>query len=304
MLEIIGHRGGRGLYPENTLPGFEHAIALGVDALELDVGMTRDGVLVVHHDHTLNPDHTRNSTGAWLEPPGPPLWTLDAATLSGFDVGRSRPGSKTAADFPLQEPCDGACIPTLAEVLALGRRSGANSVRFDIEVKLSPLAPDETAGPGRFARAVAAMLQAEGMVHRAEVRSFDWRVLHEIRKLLPELATCCLTCEQDGHDTVLRNRAELSPWTAGLDINSSGGTVPGLVHRFGGEAWSPFHSDLNREEIAQARALGIRVDVWTVNEVADMQALARLGVDGIITDYPDRAVAALAPWRCAAKRTS
>ena len=304
MLEVIGHRGGRGLFPENTLPAFEHAIALGVDALELDVGMTRDGVLVVHHDRALNPDHTRDSTGAWLESPGPPLWTLDAETLSGFDVGRARPGSATATDFPRQRPCDGARIPTLAEVLALGRRPGANSIRFDIEVKLSPLAPDETAGPGTFARAVAKMLQAEGMVHRAAVRSFDWRVLLEFRKQVPELATCCLTSEKDGDNTVLRNRVELSPWTAGLDINSSGGTVPGLVHRFGGNAWSPLHSDLTRDDFTQARALGLRVDVWTVNEVADMQAFARLGVDGIITDYPDRAVAALAPWRRAAKRTS
>ena len=303
-MEIIAHRGGRGLFPENTLPAFEHAITLGVDALELDIGMTRDGVLVVHHDRTLNPDHTRDSTGAWLEPPCQPLWTLDAAALSGFDVGRARPGSSTSADYPLQEPCDGARIPTLAEVLALVRRPGADAVRLDIEVKLSPLAPDETAGPGTFARAVAAVLRAEGMVHRAAVRSFDWRVLLELRKLVPELATCCLTSEEDGDDTVLRNRLEASPWNAGLEFNSSGGTVPGLVHRFGGKAWSPLHSDLTGEEFALARALGLWVDVWTVNDVADMQAFARLGVDGIITDYPDRAVEALAPWRRAASRTS
>ena len=302
MLEIHGHRGARGLLPENTLAGFERAIALGVDALEFDVGMTRDGVPVVHHDPALNPDHTRDASGAWLEPPGPLLRALDMAALSGFDVGRARPGSRTSLRFPLQEPCDGARIPTLAEVLALGRRPGAGAVRFDIEIKLSPLAPDETAGPVAFAQAVAAALRSAGMIRRATVQSFDWRVLLELRKLAPQLSIACLTSERGRHDTVLRGRPGPSPWTAGLSIDAYGGSVPRLVRRFGSPVWSPFHSDLTAEALAEARKLGLRVIVWTVNEVREMQALARLGVDGIVTDYPDRAIEALAPWRRDAPR--
>ena len=297
MLEIHGHRGARGLLPENTLPAFERAIALGVDALEFDVGMTRDGVPVVHHDTALNPDHTRDASGAWLEPPGPLLKALDVAALSGLDVGRVKPGSRTSLRFPHQEPRDGARIPTLVEVLALGRRPGAGALRFNIEIKLSPLEPDETAGPEALAQAVAAVLRAEGMTGRATVQSFDWRVLREIRKVAPELSIACLTSEQGWRDTVLRGRAEPSPWTAGLSVDADGGSVPRLVHRFGGAEWMPFHTDLTAEALAEARSLGLKVVVWTVNEVRDMQALARLGVDGIVTDYPDRAVAALASWR-------
>ena len=176
MLEIHGHRGARGLLPENTLPAFERAIALGIDALEFDVGMTRDGVPVVHHDTALNPDHTRDASGAWLEPPGPLLRGLDAAELSGLDVGHVRPGSRTSLRFPHQEARDGARIPTLAEVLALGRRPGADAVRFNIEIKLSPLEPEETAGPAALAQAVAAVLRAEGMSGRATVqpKSRSW----------------------------------------------------------------------------------------------------------------------------------
>ena len=279
------------------MPAFERAIELGVDTLELDLGMTRDGVPVVHHDRALNPEHTRDAAGRWVVPPGPFLNSLDLAELSRFDVGRAAPDGRTAERFPEQQPRDGTRIPTLADVLALGKRPEAHRLRFNIETKLNPLAPEETADPGEFARAVVAVLRAEGMVARANLQSFDWRVLFESRKLAPELATVCLSVEQRWHDNVLRGHPGPSPWTAGLDVDAFDGSVPHLVQAAGCAVWSPFHRDLTGEALAEAHALGLRVVVWTVNEVEDMLALARLGVDGIITDYPDRAVEALAPWR-------
>ena len=135
-VEIHGHRGARGLWPENTLPAFERALALGVDAVELDVGLTRDGVPVVHHDRRLDPDHTRDRSGAWLAPPGPLLRTLDLEALAAFDVGRAAPGGETAKRFPRQAPCDGARVPALGEVLALAQRAGGRRFRFNIEIKL------------------------------------------------------------------------------------------------------------------------------------------------------------------------
>ena len=298
-IEIQGHRGARGLLPENTLPSFERAIDLGVDGLELDLGMTRNGVPVVHHDEALDPEHTRDADGAWLAPPGAFLNTLDLAELAAFDVGRAAPGSRTAERFPGQEPRDGARIPTLVDVLSLGRRRGAEEIRFNIEIKSNPLAPEETAGPEAFARAVVLVLRTEGMVERANLQSFDWRVLLEARRLAPELATVCLTAEQPGFDNILRGQAGPSPWTASLDIDAFGGSVPRLVEAAGCRMWSPFHRNLTEEAAVEAHSLGLRIVVWTVNEVDDMLALARLGVDGIITDYPDRAVEALTPWRTA-----
>ena len=296
-IEIQGHRGARGLLPENTIPAFEHAIELGVDVLELDLGLTRDGVPVVHHDRGLNPDRTRDATGAWLKGPGPLIGTLDLAELSEFDVGRAAPGSETAERFPGQVPRDGARIPALADVLALGRRPGAGGVRFNLEAKVTPLAPGETAGPREFARAVITVLHAEGMLDRVNVQSFDWRVLFEARSLAPELPTVCLTAEQSWLDNVQRGRPGSSPWTAGLDVDAAGGSVPRLVEAAGCRGWSPYHRDLTAEALAEAHALGLKVVVWTVNEVGEMSALARMGVDGIITDYPDRAIEALASGR-------
>lgn len=296
-LEIQGHRGARGLLPENTIPAFERAIELGVDVLELDLGMTRDGVPVVHHDRALDPDRTRDAGGAWLVPPGPFLNTLDLAALSRFDVGRAAPGSKIAQWFPDQGPRDGTRIPTLAEVLALGRRPDARTLRFNIETKLTPLAPEEAAGPGEFATAVVGVLRAEGMLDRTDLQSFDWRVLHEARKLAPDLSTVCLTAEQRWIDNILRGHPGPSPWTAGLDIEAFDGSVPRLVEAAGCTVWSPYYREVTDATLTEAHALGLRVVVWTVNEVDEMLTLARLGVDGIITDYPDRAIEALAPWR-------
>ena len=296
-IEIQGHRGARGLLPENTIPAFERAIELGVDVLELDLGMSRDGVPVVHHDRALDPDRTRDAGGAWLAPPGAFVNTLDLAALSELDVGRTAPGSKIAKRFPDQAPRDGTRIPTLAEVLALGRRPGANGVRFNIETKVTPLAPEETAGPEEFARAVVAVLRSEGMLDRANLQSFDWRVLHEARKLAPDLSTVCLTAEQRWIDNILRGRPGPSPWTAGLDIEAFDGSVPRMVEAAGCAVWSPYYRDVTEDALTEARALGLKVVVWTVNEIEEMLALARLGVDGIITDYPDRALDALAPWR-------
>ncbi|MGH8129425.1 MAG: glycerophosphodiester phosphodiesterase family protein, partial [Steroidobacteraceae bacterium] len=153
--DLQGHRGGRGLRPENTLAGFTWALELGVRTLELDCAVTRDGVVVVSHDSSLNPDITRDSSGKFLEEAGRPLHTLTVAELQQYDVGRLRPGSEYGARFPEQQPVDGERIPRLADVYALVEKSGNREVRFNIETKLDPLQPELTALPAPF---VAALL--------------------------------------------------------------------------------------------------------------------------------------------------
>jgi hypothetical protein len=109
--DLQGHRGARGLAPENTLPAFAKALGIGVTTLELDVGMTRDGILVVSHDPRLNPNLTRLE-GAFLETSGPALRELTLAEVKRYDVGRLKPGSQYAKAFPDQMPVDGTAIPT------------------------------------------------------------------------------------------------------------------------------------------------------------------------------------------------
>ena len=158
-LEIQGHRGARGLLPENTVAGFAAALRIGVHTLELDVGISRDGVLMVHHNPTLNPMTTRNSQGEWIANNDPPaLYQMSAAQIQTYDVGMLRPDSEYAQRFPEQKPVANTSIPTLREVIEHVQRSGNETVRLNIEAKSVPGAPGLTASPEQFA-SVASIIQ-------------------------------------------------------------------------------------------------------------------------------------------------
>ena len=292
--DLQGHRGARGLAPENTLEAFATALKIGVTTLELDLGVSKDGVVVVSHDRVLNPDHTRGPDGQFLAGPGPAIRSLTLTQLKQYDVGRLKPGTAYAAAFPLQRPIDGARIPALREVFALTERMGANDVRFNIETKLTPTSGAETPDPEDFAAAVAAVVWENGMAARVTVQSFDWRILMALARLAPEFERSCLSVETPQDDTLERGRPGPSPWTAGLDIDDFGGSTPKLVAAAGCHVWSPFYRNVNAEVMADAKRAGIRVIPWTVNERADMERLIDLGVDGLISDYPDRLRAVLA----------
>ncbi len=287
--DLQGHRGASGLAPENTLPAFAQALSLGVDTLELDVGLTRDNVIVIAHDRRLNADIARGPDGAYVIAPGPALRALSLDEVKRYDVGVLRPGSAYAALYPQQAAMPQTRIPTFEELAALVRRSGNQTVRFNIETKLSPLAPDETADPETFTTALIRVLRETGLTSRAAIQSFDWRTLKVAQRLAPEIPTVCLTQVSGNNPTVYPG----SPWTAGFDL-AEHGSVPRLVKAAGCAVWSPFFRDLTDPALAEAKALGLRTVVWTVNEPLDMLALIDRGVDGIIADYPDRLRSALA----------
>lgn len=271
--DLQGHRGARGLYPENTLAGFRGALALGVSTLEMDLVMTGDGGIVVHHDLRLSPERTRGPGGTWLEKVGPALIDLDLATLGAYDVGRLRPDGDAAARWPEQQGLDGAAIPTLGEVIALAESVSDGQIRYSLETKLSPLAPEISPDPAAFASALATAIRAAGIVERASVQSFDWRLLAALHETAPEIRRVYLTSEAEGFDTVGRGKPGASPWTAGLDVDDYDASVPRLVAAAGGRLWAPRARDLRDPDLAEARRLGLRVIVWTVNEPEIMAAL-------------------------------
>ena len=292
--DLQGHRGARGLAPENTLPAFDTALAIGVTTLELDLAMTRDDVLVVSHDRRLNPDHTRGPDGKFLGADGPAIRSLTLAELRRYNVGRLKPDTAYAANFPEQRPVDTALIPPLADVFALAAHRQAYHVRFNIETKLTPTSGAETPDPETFASAVAHAVRDAGLASRVSVQSFDWRTLMALRRIAPEIERVCLTAEAPNFDTIRRGQPGPSPWLAGLDADDFAGSVPRLVAAAGCQTWSPLHRNATPDDIAAAKALGLKVIPWTVNERADMERLIALGVDGIITDYPDRLRAVMA----------
>ncbi|NDH60494.1 MAG: glycerophosphodiester phosphodiesterase [Alphaproteobacteria bacterium] len=288
--DLQGHRGARGLAPENTLAAFRMALALGVTTLETDLAVTKDGVVVLGHDPRLNPDLVRGPDGQWIAAPGPAIRSLTRAELERYDIGRINPASKYASQFPQQKPVDGERIPTLAALYAM---AGPN-VRFNIETKIDPAKPDETLDPVQFTRVVVDVIRAANAAERTTLQSFDWRTLLEARRIAPEIKTACLTIESNNMDTVRRTTGQPSAWLGGLDLAAAGGSLPRLVKSAGCAVWSPFWRNVTADSVTEAHGLGLKVIPWTVNTAAEMAALVDLGVDGLITDYPDRAQPVLA----------
>ncbi len=286
-LDLQGHRGARGLSPENTLPAFARALAIGVTTLELDAAVTRDGVVVVSHDATLNPDITRSPGGEWITRGDLAIHALTWQQLQSYDVGRIRPQTAYAQRFSAQQPVDGARIPRLAGVFDLARRAGNGSVRFNIETKILPEQPRLTVSPEAFARALIELIRLENLESRVTIQSFDWRTLQVVQREAPRIATVYLTAQQPWLDNI-RAHDVSSPWTAGFHVGNHGGSVPRMVKAAGGAVWSPHFGDLTRERLREARQLGLKVVVWTVNDEADIARMIDWGVDGIISDYPDR----------------
>lgn len=286
--DFQGHRGARGLRPENTLAGFTHALAIGVTTLELDCGVTKDGVVVVSHDRVLNPDHTRDAGGRFLEVPGPLLRELTVAELQRYDVGRIRPGSDYAASLPEQQPVDGERIPRLADVFTLVQKSGNREVRYNVETKIDPTQPDTTVTPEVFVLALIDVIRAAGMESRTTIQSFDWRTLVLARKLAPEIAIVALTDQQPDEDTMEVGKPGASLWLGGFDVDDHAGSVPKTVRALGAKVWSPHALDLDPRLVEEAHELGLTVVPWTVNDPKDMERAIALGIDGLITDYPDR----------------
>lgn len=285
--DLQGHRGARALAPENTLPAFALALSMGVTTLETDIAITRDGVLVISHDSTLNPDITRGPDGQFLAGRGPLIHKTDFAELQRYDVGRLKPDTRYARLYPEQKPVDGTRLPRLADLFALVKKAGNEQVRLALETKLSPLAPDDTQAPEPFARALIAAVRAAGMAQRTSILSFDWRTLQVVQKEAPEIGTVYLTAQRDWADNVGAGQAQPSPWTAGFRY-ADHGSVPRLVKAAGGRIWSCYHGDLDDTKVAEAHALGLTVLAWTVNEPAQISRMLDLGVDGIVTDRPDR----------------
>ena len=282
--DLQGHRGARGLAPENTLPAFQKALDLGVNTIECDMAITSDGVVVVHHDLWLNPDTTRGPDGQWLQSRGPAIAELTFAELQRYDVGRLKPGTEYAKGFPDQQPVDGTRVPRLADLFDLVRKSGNTQIGFDCETKLSPLDPAATLPPEAFARRVIAEIRQGGMQTRTMIQSFDWRTLQVVQKEAPEIRTMYLTSPR----TLARAAdGSPSPWLAGFDPDRHGGTLPKAVHAAGGRIWAPNQTFLTPALRAEARSLGVIVIPWTVNEPAMMNKLLDMDVDGIISDRPD-----------------
>jgi len=283
--DLQGHRGARGLAPENTLPAFAKALEVGVTTLELDTEVTKDGVVVIGHDPVLNPDIARKD-GKWLAEKGPTVYSLTFAELQQYDVGRLKPDTNYAKRYPEQQPVDGTRMPRLADLFDMVKKSGNGDVRFNIEVKSSPLAPNETLPPEPFTKAVVDEIRKAGMAGRVTLQSFDWRALQVAQKIAPDIPSVYLSAQQKFLDNIGADKPEGSPWVAGFQYKTHG-SLPRMVKAAGGRIWSPYFGDIDADKLKEAHGLGLKVVVWTVNDQPTIRKMLDLGVDGIISDRPD-----------------
>ncbi len=286
MTQVYAHRAGRGLLPEQTKPAYVMALRLGVDYVDMDVNLSKDGVLMITHDLTLNPNLTRRPDGQWIVDPKP-IYEMNAADIETYDVGRLKPGTDYAAFFPDQLAVDGTHIPTLKEIVEYVKAVAGDKVGFQIEIKNDPTNPELSATPKEYARALYKLLQEEKIINRTEVQAFDWSCLLELKNLNSEIKCAFLS----DHATDKQDRGL---WTAGLKPKDYGGSFPKMVKKLGGDCWEPFEGDLTQAELEEAHKLGIKVVVWGWPEVEgkefDLKTVTKLigwGVDGIITDRPD-----------------
>ena len=291
---IHGHRGARGLAPENTLAGFACALKVGVDALELDLRMSADGKIVIHHDRKLNPDLTRIKAGTWITPPTKPIDHYTFEALQQFDIGQARPGSSILKRFPRQTARDGQTIPDLAMLRDRVGPALDDGLLLNLEIKSDPSKPEQGPTPTDWATTLVAELSTLGLINQCWVQSFDWRVLRQIHALTDKLPTGFLTSIQPDFDTVTAHTNGASPWLDGYDPAQFSHSLPRAIAAAGGHYWGPCFQDLTRSLVVEAQSLGLKVHTWTVNEITHIESMVGYAVDGIISDYPDRVRTVLA----------
>ena len=284
---IHGHRGARGLAPENTIAGFARACQVGVDGIELDVVISADDRVVIHHDPRLNETQCRDQSGNWIASDGPRIRELLSCDLSSYDIGRAKPGSKTDRDFPQQSPADGEWIPLLGELAAWWHDLRGSRPILNIELKSHPDYPDDTPPLKDYSRIIVDELDRFDLIGHTWLQAFDWRLLQLIQKACSRIPTGYLSCARAGESTIFPGG--VSPWLAGFDPDRFGGSTPHAVHAAGGTFWGPWFGDLNAAVIQEAKAFGLPVHTWTVNESEDILQALDWAIDGITTDYPDRA---------------
>ncbi|MEV0801634.1 glycerophosphodiester phosphodiesterase family protein [Kribbella sp. NPDC050281] len=296
--DVQAHRGGLGLTVESTIASFSHGLELGVSTLELDVQITQDGYAVVTHDRKVTGSKCRDTAPYTPNDPEYPYVGKFINTLTLKQVKQLDCGSLPQAGFPGQQPDPGARMPELRDIFALVHRYHANNVKLNIETKVEAGAPSETAPREQFVQVVAREVRMAKIGRQVTIQSFDWGSLMRMRQVAPELPLVALT----NFDFLQVGQPGKSPWLGGLDIDDFGGDLVKATKSFGASAISPVHGFpqdgkvtdpdyrpyVTADMVKSAHKAGMKVIPWTVDDPPTMQALIDDGVDGIITDYPDR----------------
>jgi glycerophosphoryl diester phosphodiesterase len=264
-LDIQGHRGCRGLMPENTIPAMRKALDLGVTTLEMDIAISQDKQVLLSHDPFMNAGFVYRPDGqpiAESEEKALKIYSLPYAEIRRYDVG-----SHGNPKFPQQQKVL-AYKPLLAEVIdsaeAYARRKKQPAPFYNIETKTTPAGDGSNhPAPEEFVRLLLAVVNSKGIQNRVIIQSFDPRTLEVVHRTQPALRTALLV---DNPESLEKNLARLS---------------------FTPTIYSPTYKLVTADVVQACHQRGIQVIPWTVNTAAEATQLIQLRVDGVITDYPD-----------------
>jgi glycerophosphoryl diester phosphodiesterase len=261
-IDIQGHRGCRGLFPENSLPAFQKAIDLGVHTLELDVVLSKDQQVVVSHEPYMSKTICLDPFGLEIDTEDTliNLYQLEYDSIKQYDCG-----TKFHPGYPDQKKIV-TYKPLLSEVFDLVKKQGAE-VKFNIEIKSVPEYYGEYIPyPQEYVNRVLGLIEAEGMLGRTIMQSFDINILEEIKKQYPNVPVAILVDENESIENKLKSLS----------------FKPDII--------SPSYKLLTASSVSEYQSQGHQVIPWTVNEIRDLQMVLSWNVNGIISDYPDRLI--------------
>ena len=279
FIKIYGHRGARGVLPENTLESFKYLFENNIRAYETDILISKDNIPVITHDFKLDPSYTKDVNGNWIEDENIKIIDLTYEEILKYDVGTLNKLSRYGRKFINQKSLDNQKIPKLSDLLKLSSDNEFDDLLINLEIKSTPIEEGLTPSPEEMVKIVIDEVGRSNLSDKIIYSSFDWRVLREIKERDPKIPRAHLTSGAKG------KIYDKSPWLDFTPLHSEV-ELPKLIKALGGSAWHPNYKDVNKEIIEISRNEGLPVNVWTVNKEQDMLRMIDYGVDGIMTDYP------------------
>jgi glycerophosphoryl diester phosphodiesterase len=278
-IKIYGHRGARGVLPENTLESFKYLFENNIYAYETDILISKDFIPVITHDFRLDPSYTKDINDNWIEDENIKIIDLTYDQILQFDVGTLNKLSKYGRKFINQKSLQNQKIPKLSELLKLTSDNIVEDLLINLEIKSTPIEKNLTPEPDEMVKIIIDEVSRSNLEDRIIYSSFDWRVLREIKERDSKIPRAYLTSGARG------KIYDKSPWLDFTPLHN-GVELPELIKALGGSAWHPNYKDVNKEIVQTSHDKGLPVNVWTVNRESDMLRMIDYGVDGIMTDYP------------------